>query len=559
MGDRNKKIILIVGGVGCVVICCIVAFIIFAILDPFGWIDRLFGGGDPLAECMPEDTEIYLSLDFGQLISEDAEAVVKTFIDSIPDAEVEDLETSVNEFVDEIFQDYGFTFSDDIQPWMGQYLSFAVTDSEAITHGDPYGQGMIMALEVRDRHAADEFIQEFIEISGEVDDTRYESFEYRGVTIYEDRDGYETVAFARSGKVLLFSPSVATIQDTIDAQQGESLADNPDFKRLSSEMPGSRFLTVYFGEEILTFYEDLMVGYGGIGGLSDTYIGSMALTVTFTDFGIQFDTFVGIDEAQLDEAQRDLMESIQAQGDLISILPEDTVGFFISRGLDVFWEGIENSMDDAYGGDFDDAMRFFDDSFGFRPDLDLFPLLDGEWSVAIIPNRDGMILGEVVGMGILLIAESSQEDDLRDVVEDVIIALERQGMEVIERSADEGTIYTIEDSGIEMLSMGIQDDIMMVGTDATIMQDAMEGSSSIENDRTFHDVWDAFPRGTSPVLYLNIHSLLDIYRQDIDASWDDMVWDIGFDPRIITHMAAGSGGVRDGVIRATIIVFMEMD
>jgi hypothetical protein len=38
-----------------------------------------------------------------------------------------------------------------------------------------------------------------------------------------------------------------------------------------------------------------------------------------------------------------------------------------------------------------------------------------------------------------------------------------------------------------------------------------------------------------------------------------MVWDIGFDPRIITHMAAGSGGVRDGVIRATIIVFMEMD
>jgi hypothetical protein len=558
MDEKQKKLLAIGGGVGCVAICCFVALLVFVLIDPFGWIDRLFGGGDPLAESMPANTDMYLNLDIGRLLSDEAEAVVGTIIDSIPDAAIEDIETTMDEIVDEIFHSYGFTFSEDIQPWIGQYLSFAAMDLDSLAYGDP-SENMIVALEVRNRGAADDFIQEYIEISEQLDDTSYESFEYRGVTIYEDRYGYASEALARSGKVLLFSPSAISIQDAIDAQEGDSLADNPEFKRITSEMPSNRFLTIYIGESLLSSFDDVMGGLVGVGGLTDTYTRSMALTFAFTDFGIQFDTFMGVDEAELDDAERDLMESMQAQGDLISMLPEDTVGFFISQGMDVFWESIENSMDNAYGGDFDDSMRFFEDSFGFRPDLDLFPLLDGEWSIAVVPGTDSMFLGETVGMGIFIIAESSQEDDLRDVVEDARIALERQGMEVTERSADDGTIYTIEDHGIEMLSMGIQDDFLMVGTDATIMQDMMEGSSSIESDRTFRDVWDAFPRNTAPVVYLNIHSLLDLYRQGMDASWDDMIWDIGFDPRIFTHMAAGSGGIQDGVIRATIIVFMEMD
>ncbi len=558
MDERQKKLLAIGGGIGCVLICCFIAVLVFAIIDPFGWIERIFGGGDPLAKSMPENTDMYISVDIGRLLSDDAEAVVGSFIDSIPEAGVEDLESAMDDIVDSIFYGYDLTFSEDIQPWVGQYLSFAAIDMESIAYGDP-SENMIVALDVRNRDAADEFIQDYIEISEQVNDARYESFDYRGVTIYEDRFGFSTEALARSGKVLLFSPSAVSIQDAIDAQKGESLADDPEFKRITSQMPSNRFLTIYIGEGLLTSFDDIFMGMGVTSDLTSTYTRSLAFTLAFEDFGIQFDTFMGIDEAEMEDTQRDLMESMQAQGDLISMLPEDTLGFFIGRGFDQLWESFADSMDEVYGGDFEDSMRFFEDDFGFRPDLDLFPILDGEWSIAVVPSSDSVFLGEDVGLGILLIAESSQENDLRDVVEDARTALERQGMDVIERSADGGTIYTIEDSGIQMLSMGIQDDVLMIGTDAIIMQDMMEGSSSIEDDRNFLEVWEAFPRNTIPIVYVNLYSVMDSYRMSMDASWDDMIWDIGFDPRVFTHLALGSGGINDGVIRATIIVFMEMD
>ncbi len=556
--DKNTKIIIAIGAALAVVtICCVIVLLVFMIVDPFGWFGFIFGGGETIAEAMPPDAEMYLSLNMAGFLSGDAEAVIETIIGSIPDAEVADLEDMMEDMVDEIFYDLGLTFEEDIMPWIGQHAGIAMANVSFDIYGDIPEPDLIVAIEVRSRGAADDFIADYIDANEYEMDATYSSDEYRGATIYEAPT--RTEAIARSGDILYFGNSSYAVESAIDAQKDDSLADEPDFEAIASQLPNGRFATLYLGSRFFDSYGDLIgLGVSGASPIPPVFQ-SIAMTFAFTDFGLQMDYFIGVDEDELDDVQLDLLTSARPSGDIISMLPEDTVIFFTSASLDLVWQGIEGSMDTLYGGDFEQSMRFFADEFGFRPDLDLFPILDGEWAIAVLPGSRTELGQELAGLGVMLLAESSEENELADVANDSADALSSSGFEVREQSADGGTLYIAQSRGEELFSFGTQDGVLLLGTDSGILLDTMEGASSIEDDRTYREVWGSFPRGTTPVLYVNLNSLLGNIVEYGYVDWEDLAWELGIDPRPFTHLAAGSGGLKQGVIRATIVIFVNTE
>jgi hypothetical protein len=559
MDDRNKKLIAIGGAVGSVAICCVAAVLVFMIADPFGWFGRLFGGDDPIADAMPRDTDLYVSLNMAKLLSADAGAVIETIIESIPSAGTADMEDMIDEMIDDIFSGYGLTFSSDIQPWLGQYIGLSMANFTIDSFGDVSEPEMVFGIEVRDRDAADDFIADFTDARERDQDASYSSSEYRGATIYELKGRYTAEAIARSGSVLFFGSSAYAVENAIDAQKGDSLADEAAYSHIASQLPNQRFATFYMSSSFLESSGDLTDIIGGGASSPIIEMQSMAMTLAFTDIGLQLDLFLGIDEDQMDEAQLDLLDSARPSGDLISILPEETIAFFTGQGLDLIWEAVEEIMEMTYGSDFREAMRFFDDAYGFRPDLDLFPILDGEWALALFAGSNSELAYELGGLGVMLVAESSQEDDLAVLVDTVASSLERSGMDIRDRSVDGSHMYIAERRGAEVFSFAAQSSILLVGSDSAIMLDTMEGASSIEDVEAYGEIWNAFPRGTTPALYIDLRSLLETLV-DLDfIDWEDLAWEIGLDPRPFTHLAVGSGGLKRDVMRATLIIFVDTD
>ena len=99
----------------------------------------------------------------------------------------------------------------------------------------------------------------------------------------------------------------------------------------------------------------------------------------------------------LTEEQQALIDAQSDDLKTAEFLPESTYVFLVGQRLDLMWQSGLDSLSNSgvNEGDFDEAMDLFDDMFGFNPSDDLMPLLDGEFSLAIIDSDEGLIAQEL--------------------------------------------------------------------------------------------------------------------------------------------------------------------
>ena len=163
-GGNRKWLFLGVASVATLAICGI-ATIAFVVIDPFGFIERFFGGGDPIASVVPEETTIYFSADLLQMTSsEDLDAIIQTFAEAAgEDAPKLDGLISI---LDEAFKDsFELTFTDDVLPWVGQYVGISASNLEMDFFGElNENPQVVIIIEVRDSSGADEVIENFVAV-----------------------------------------------------------------------------------------------------------------------------------------------------------------------------------------------------------------------------------------------------------------------------------------------------------------------------------------------------------------------------------------------------------
>ncbi|WP_420631768.1 DUF3352 domain-containing protein [Candidatus Leptofilum sp.] len=528
-GGGSNRMLIIGGLVGLAVVAILVIGAIFLL-------PRLFGSDEnAIASVMPPETSILVELNALNLASEDASRVARAFEDAFDAADVEfdgdDPASALEELDDQLDEEIGMTITDDILPWIGPNLGIGLVELDAEALDGNEVPKIVFAATIRDTELADNFIEDLIDAIEDESDNRVDEVEHGGALVFEIDSDFEDeqFAFGRSQEIFFIASNIDTLEEAIDAQNGDNLADVAEYQDTIADLPGDRAVTFYMSGESIQdlakaaedsnefegFDSDIIEDLGFIG---------LGMAATVVPEGIRFD-FVGNYESLTEEQQ----EMLDAQTDDIQtpeFLPESTFVFLVGQRLDLAWQTGLDSLE-ASGvseDDFDEAMDAFDDMFGFNPSDDLIPLLNGEYSLAVVDSDEGLIAEEFeTDLGVVIMMGASDNEAMVELAEDFTDGLEDQDLNVDDSGDDELTIYEVEDPNGEMIgAYGVSEDYLVAATSGETLENLFAGEANLADSDKFQNVWDAFPRGTVPVMYMDIDGLLAAL-EDADSSVEDVM------------------------------------
>jgi Protein of unknown function (DUF3352) len=554
-GGGNSKI-LIIGGIAVLAIVAVVAAVLL--------IPKLLGANEnAIAGVMPPDTTILVELNALNLANEDAQRISRAFEDVLDENNIDfdaDDPESLLEQLDEDFEDAsGLTITDDIIPWIGPNMGIGLLeiDIEAWDSGET--PQIVFAATVRDTDLADQFIEDLIEAIEDESGNDVDDDEYSDVTVYEIDSDFdeERVAFGRSDEIFFVASNIDVLEEAIDAQNGANLGDMDEYKSTIAELPGDRALTVYISGTAIEDFANAAEDDGSYEGfdagmIEDLGLIGVSFATTVTKEGIRVDLVGNYDS--LSEEQQEIMDAQTNKIETADFLPESTYLFIVGQRLDLIWQNALDQLDQAglNEDDIDEAMDLFDDMFGFNPSEDLLPLLNSEYSAALIDSNDGPIADQFnTDIGVIVMLGSSDGEELANLAEDFTGGLEDQDMNIDDSSQDDVTIYEVEDPSGEMLAAyGVSEDYLILATSGNSVEDLFAGDANLADSDKYKDAWDAFPRGTIPVMYIDVWGLLAVL-EDLDPSVNDIA-----DVNPIYSVAIGSNTGKN-MTQATMIFFVS--
>ncbi len=317
--DNRTRNTIIGGLAASAALCaCLVALVSGTIaIDPFGWnlLDQLFGGADDAAAAMPADTGFFVGVDLLGLTPEKIGRVVDPFLAIAGEPDTPDFDSGLDLLDVDMLEEFGFTFQDDILPWLGRFAGVGVSTLEFDDFGNPEEVSWSLIVSTRNEDASDSFLVKLRDYISDESGYDFDATSYEDVTIYEldTADRLERVAMTRSDGLVIFGSGALTIQASIDAEKGDSLADSDDYKVLAAELPGNRALTFYADSSIVESLQEALqqdlplgVGPGDLPALDDA---SAAFSLSLTDEGVQFDTANIVDREGMSANQQEMLDS----------------------------------------------------------------------------------------------------------------------------------------------------------------------------------------------------------------------------------------------------------
>lgn len=524
-GGGNNRM-LIIGGIAALALVAII------VVGGIILLPKLFGSDtSAIAGVMPPDTTMLVELNALNLANEDTSRIARAFQNVFDEADVafdaEEPGQALENLDDQLKDATGLTITDDVLPWIGPNLGIGLAelDIEAMNQGDP--PQLIFAATIRDTAVADIFIEDLIDVIEEESGNRVDEVEYGGALVFEVDSDFddERIAFGRSSEIFFLATTIDLLEDAIDAQQGENLGDVAEYQDTIADLPGDRAMTIYISGEGI---EDAAKGAedsGEVQGfdagvVKDLGLIGVGMSITAVPEGIQVD-FASNYENLTDEQQA----MLDAQTDKIrtaEFLPESTYLFLVGQRMDLVWENALNSLDGVNADDLDEAMDLFDDMFGFNPSDDLLPLLNGEYSLAIIDSDEGLVAEQFdTNLGLVVMAGTSDSEELANLAEDFTDGLEDQDMNVDDSGNDDVTVYEVEDASGELVgAYGVSEDYLVLSTSGETVEGLFLGENNLADSDKYKDAWDAFPRGTIPVMYMDLDGLFAAL-EDIDPTVAD--------------------------------------
>ncbi len=526
-GGGNNRM-LIIGGIAAL------AVIAIAIIGAIILIPRLFGADEnAIAGVMPPETAVLIELNVLNLTSDDARRVARAFEGILDESDVDfDAENPVSlleDLDDQLEEATGLTITDDILPWIGPNLGIGLLelDIESFDQGDT--PQLIFAATIRDTALADQFIEDLIVVIEDESGNDVDEVEYGGALVFEIDSDFEDerLAFGRSGDIFFIATNIDVLEDAIDAQKGENLGDVAEYKTTIAELPRDRAVTLYMSGKALedtaksaerssdfdNFDADVIEDLGIIG---------IGMAATITAEGIRIDVTSSYES--LSDEQQALLDAQTNKIETAEFLPESTYVFLVGQRLDLLWQNGIAALENAgfEEGDLEEAMDLFDDMFGFNPNKDLMPLLNGEYSIAIIDSDEGLIEEEFnINLGAVVMIGSSSRAELAELAEDFADGLDEMGMRVRDSNKNGVAIYEIrETSGPTLAAYGVSDKYLVLSTSDESIESLFAGGANLADSDKYKNVWRAFPRGTIPVMYMDLTGLFTAL-EDLDRSIED--------------------------------------
>lgn len=516
-----------------VALAAIAALAILLLLDPFNLhlIERLTGRYDAAMRAMPAGTRIYFGFDLRNLSPEKLDRVIKPFAAASREAEIQEYDDMLRQIDESLQQDLGITLSEDILPWIGQYLGvgFLEVDLGGI---DPFGYSSqtpeihpVLAIEARDRAGADDFLEKVGEKWTEDMDQESQSLEYRGlsITYWTSAKPTQGLAYTRVKSVVLIAQSVDDLEQAVDAYHGESLADNPDYKSLLGDLHRDRGLTIFTTGEALSGIYDEMPEWVNVSGQFEIMRG-YAMTLAIVDEGVQFDIVASIDGEAYAEEFGEPYPTIFIQPVAPAMVPEASVIYLGGFPINSAWENYRTSMEQAgTAEDVNEALELLSGEIGL--DLDeFFAALDGVFALSVIPRdiKPGTgPYGSFLPFDLLLMVGTSQPDEVLEMLEPLAAMLgESIGVDLKSAARGDFTLYDVYDPYGEtsIFLFGVGKEHLVLSTSGEVLDQSFGVGPSLATDEGYQQAAAALPGDMDPVMYVDVSGVMAMAR-DIEGMY----------------------------------------
>lgn len=547
-------------------------------LDPFGWsvLDRLSGRYDATATAVPPNSLVYVGVNLLNGNIEDMKALRDTFATPLADADV-NLDDAQQEFTDMLATDYGLTFADDVQPWLGQYLGFALLDVTLGEFDSTPDASWLLLAETRNGSAADAFLTKVAAAWAENNDATPVSESYNGVTItafVAERPG-AGLALAQSGRMMLAAANSDVLKQAIDAQKGESLADKAEYQTAVADLPDARMVTMYMdGAQLTDMVQEMNASMSGLlmtsatSALPTDGLRGTAVSLTFIDAGLQIDSINTYDPDALPAAQRALLSNAYATAPVsLSLYPENTFFYVGVQGLGAIWETYRDLLVAQMGDPeaYAEAMALFARDFGVNPDTDFFPYLGQEIAVGLMPGDSGVFAEEMdLPLEALMLLGTNNETALAASLEAFTAKVSDpdSGLGEVNRLDSNGLIlyeFATPFSESAQFMYGLGRGYFYLGTSVAGAQ-ALQfgGGPSLADNAGYRTAVAALPTDMVPTMYLDLRSMISVIRSSAAASGMDMA---GFDQTAAVlyplHTIAAAARVSETAAQQMMILFIE--
>ncbi|HFC12814.1 MAG TPA: DUF3352 domain-containing protein [Anaerolineae bacterium] len=463
------------------------------------------------AEAMPPDTIIYASLDIINLFEP---TTLRRFNDAFED-QLNDVTAGSPEDIkgqlDENLAEFGMTFEEDIQPWIGRSIGLGVL---SIRDGGSSGEAVI-AAEIRDEKEADAFLERF---AAENDTT---AAEYNNVAYMIENDiSGGTLILGRSDSLMLIGSNVASFERAVDAQNGRSLADVAAYQEMVALLSEGRTITLMIPKDGIQSALDFARRAGNsTTALSTNYLEeagidslrAMALTLDITDKGFVIDYTTLLDPDNMSESMQATIENYKSfEGTQSANLPTYSVVYIGSYGIGKMWDFFQQAITaNVSPEDFEDAMTLAEETLGFSIEDELMPQLSGELAIAIVEDEQSVLADQSgVGVGFVLLNGVADSAEMSRLTDQFSSSLEDQGMTV----STENGISSVGIFESPIASFAVVNDNFSIASSAALISEQGNGST-LNDNALFQEAKNALPDDMQLFGFVDMQTLAELAAQ----------------------------------------------
>ena len=397
--------------------------------------------GETTARFIPSNTLAYASINLRPGVQQlrHGRAVISTL-------QTDALVERRDDLLDELEDETGIHFLDDVETWLGESVSFALLDVDDERDAAEW----VAMIHVSDRVAALDFAEDLVSYFEEESLSRFSDTDFREAHLWLSDD--EDLGFALTEEYLLIADGENTLKRLI--RDIESPPDRPlladeDFTAARESLPSQRVMFMFLRSEWI--WDLLRDEIGPFDDEDETILRVesstpeyMAMSVSFIERGLR---------ADFAAEQPDEGFSIDSNVRLASpkALPADTLVLLATNGVREAWEEVRRVMDDldpSGGSDFQFVLDEVEIETGIDVEEDVVDSLNGEIALALLPSdfRAGVY-------DVLLLAGLQDYRDIRRALERLV---EDSGIEVGRSSLGDYKAVTITPQEFGILGEGYE-------------------------------------------------------------------------------------------------------
>ncbi len=505
-GASNKRLILVAAGIA----VGIVAFV--AAVSVFVFFQSLSRPGEATARFIPSNAVAYASINLRPGVQQlrHRRGVISTL-------QTDALVERRDELLDELEDETGIHFLDDVETWLGESVSFALLDVDDERDTAEW----VAMVHVSDRVAALDFAEGLVSYIEEESLSRFSDTDYREAHLWLSDD--EDLGFALTEEYLLIADGENTLKRLI--RDIESPPDRPlladeDFTAARESLPSQRVMFMFVRSEWI--WDLLRDEIGPFDDEDETILRVesstpeyMAMSVSFIERGLRADFAAEQPDDGFTTGSGVRLTSPEA-------LPADTLVLLATNGVREAWEELRQVMDDLDpngGSDFQSVLDAVEIETGIDVEEDVVGSLNGEIALALLPSdfRAGVY-------DVLLLAGLQDYRDIRRALERLV---EDSGVELGRRSLGKYEVVTAELEGFDLLGEDYEPGYLVTENWAVLgstrhsldaFHDAVTGESEpLSEADEFSRLISMAPVPPDSLIYADLAAAMQLLEDSLDS------------------------------------------